>query len=182
MRKLFIFFVLLVVAGAVTSCLEYKEPQYSPTMSSSPFFVNPVFDGDSLIGAQDTLDLVYDAQDGSYEMDTVYLGDTVMFASTFYTYTSNLISIEIKWERDLMQLWYPLVSSITDVLTDKTDIAAGKLYFNPGYNRVSFPIYFTPTVRGGMTLKMSVESDSEFPVSSVLIYIPATERPVETED
>ena len=75
-----------------------------------------------------------------------------------------------------------LVGGITDVLTDKTDIEAGKLYFNPGYNRVSFPIYFTPTVRGGMTLKMSVESDSDFPISSVLIYIPAIERPVETQE
>ena len=182
MRKSFIFTVLVVISTVMVGCLGYHEPQFSPSISASSFLVNPVFEGDSLIGAQDTLDLFYDSQDGSYEMDTVYLGDTVMFASTFYSYTSNLMSIEIKWEHDLMQLWYPLVGGITDVLTDKTDIEEGKLYFNPGYNRVSFPIYFTPTVRGGMTLKMSVESDSDFPISSVLIYIPAIERPVETQE
>lgn len=33
-----------------------------------------------------------------------------------------------------------------------------------------------------MKLKLSVESDSDFPIHSVLMYIPAVEAPVETEE
>ena len=77
-----------------------------------------------------------------------------------------------------MNLWYPLTDDITKALRDTSNIEDGKLYFESGYNRVSFPIYFTPKVQGGLNLKLTVESDSEFPISSVSLYIPAKERVV----
>ena len=184
MRKFYIFLVLVVVAGAMTSCLEYKEPQYSPQIYRSEFYVNPQFQGDTVVGAKDTLDLIYDADDDSYELDTVYLGDTVMFASTFYTVTNNLVAVEMKWDTTEMDLWYLTTADIDKALlkTDTVGNLTCTMRFNPGYNRVTFPIYFTPKERGGMKLKLSVESDSDFPIHSVLMYIPAVEAPVETEE
>ena len=135
-------------------------------------------EGDSLVGAQDTLGISYDADDDTYDLDTIFIGDTVVFATTFYTYNSNLLTVELKWEKDFMNLWYPLTDDITKVLRDTSNIEDGKLYFESGYNRVSFPIYFTPKVQGGLNLKLAVESDSEFPISSVSLYIPAKERVV----
>lgn len=184
MRKFYILLVLVVVAGAMTSCLEYKEPQYSPQIYRSEFYVNPQFQGDTVVGAKDTLDLIYDADDDSYELDTVYLGDTVMFASTFYTVTNNLVAVEMKWDTTEMDLWYLTTAAIDKALlkTDTVGNLTCTMRFNPGYNRVTFPIYFTPKERGGMKLKLSVESDSDFPMHSVLIYIPAIEAPAESEE
>ena len=184
MRKFYILLVLVVVAGAMTSCLDYKEPQYSPQIYRSNFYVNPQFQGDTVVGAKDTLDLIYDADDDSYELDTVYLGDTVMFASTFYTVTNNLVAVEMKWDTTEMDLWYLTTADIDKALlkTDTVGNLTCTMRFNPGYNRVTFPIYFTPKERGGMKLKLSVESDSDFPIHSVLIYIPAVEAPLETEE
>lgn len=184
MRKFYILLVLVVVAGAMTSCLEYKEPQYSPQIYRSEFYVNPQFQGDTVVGAKDTLDLIYDADDDSYELDTVYLGDTVMFASTYYTVTNNLVAVEMKWDTTEMDLWYLTTADIDKALlkTDTVGNLTCTMRFNPGYNRVTFPIYFTPKERGGMKLKLSVESDSDFPIHSVLIYIPAVEAPLETEE
>ena len=184
MRKFYILLVLVVVAGAMTSCLDYKEPQYSPQIYRSNFYVNPQFQGDTVVGAKDTLDLIYDADDDSYELDTVYLGDTVMFASTFYTVTNNLVAVEMKWDTTEMDLWYLTTADLDKALlkTDTVGNLTCTMRFNPGYNRVTFPIYFTPKERGGMKLKLSVESDSDFPIHSVLIYIPAVEAPVETEE
>lgn len=184
MRKFYILLVLVVVAGAMTSCLEYKEPQYSPQIYRSEFYVNPQFQGDTVVGAKDTLDLIYDADEDSYELDTVYLGDTVMFASTFYTVTNNLVAVEMKWDTTEMDLWYLTTADIDKALlkTDTVGNLTCTMRFNPGYNRVTFPIYFTPKERGGMKLKLSVESDSDFPIHSVLIYIPAVEAPLETEE
>ena len=184
MRKFYILLVLVVVAGAMTSCLEYKEPQYSPQIYRSNFYLNPQFQGDTLVGAKDTLDLIYDADDDSYELDSVYLGDTVMFASTFYTVTNNLVAVEMKWDTTEMELWYLTTADINKALlkTDTVGNLTCTMRFNPGYNRVTFPIYFTPKERGGMKLKLSVERDSDFPIHSVLLYIPAVEAPVETEE
>ena len=178
MRKSLIFTMLLVISTIMVGCIGYEPPQYSPSISSSSFFVNPVFEGDSLIGAQDTLDMSYDSKEDVYNFDTVYIGDTVVFATKFYTYNSNLVAVELTWEKDFLNLWYLLTDDTKKALRDTTDIDNGKLYFNPGHYGVSFPVYFTPKVQGGLNLKLAVESDSEFPVSSVSLYIPAKERVV----
>ena len=176
MRKLFLCLSLVAVATLMSSCLTTTEPQYSPEIYTSSFYVNPVFAGDSLVRAKDTLDLFYDSADGSYELDTVYVGDTVMFASTYYTLNSNLVAVKVDWDSLRMNLWYTLREDIEKVLTSESKVEMGSLYFNSGYNRVSFPVYFSPIVKGGMTLKLTVESDSEFSTSSVLFYIPVKEQ------
>ena len=184
MRKLLLFSILAVVASAMTSCLEYKEPQYSPQIYGSTFYVNPQFEGDSLVGAQDSLSLFYDAEDDSYEMDTVYIGDTIMFVNTYYTVGNNLVAVEMKWDTTEMNLWYATTADIDKALlkTDTVGHYTCTMRFKPGYNRVTFPVYFTPKERGGMKLKLSVESDSDFPMHSVLIFIPAIEAPIAKED
>lgn len=179
MRNLFFSLSFVALIGLMSSCLTTTEPQYSPEIYTSYFYVNPVFDGDSLVSATDTLSLFYDSQDGSYEMDTLRVGDTVLFASTYYTLNSNLVAVKMEWDSSRMNLWYTLTEDIEKVLTSETNIATGDLYFDPGYNRVSFPIRFAPIVKGGMTLKLTVESDSEFSTSSVLFYIPVKEPVVD---
>ena len=170
------FFSLLCLLVALSSCNWNIEPQYSPDIYTSYFYVNPIFAGDSVVSAKDTLSLVYDSQDGSYEMDTLSLGDTVFFASTYYTWNSNLVAVKLDWDTLRMNLWYTLTENIEKVLTSESNIATGHLYFNSGYNRVSFPIRFSPIVKGGMTLKLTVESDSEYSTNSVLLYIPVKEQ------
>ena len=177
MRQLSILFGLLV---ALSSCDWNSELQHSPEIYTSYFYVNPVFSGDSLVGAKDTLSLFYDAEDESYEMDTLHVGDTVMFASSYYSWNSNLVSVDMDWDSLRMNLWFPLLDVIEKVLTSESKVEEGYMCFDPGYNRVSFPVYFSPIVKGGMTLKLTVKSDSDYPKSSVLFYIPVIEQVVDS--
>lgn len=177
MRKLFLFSALVCFATMFTGCLDVPEPQYSPQILGSYFYVNPVFSGDTVIGAQDTLDIKeYDSEDETYNLDTVFMGDTVMFAARFYTFANDLVSVDVDWEKNHIDLWYYLNDSVKSALTSETDTAAGKLMFDPGYNGVSFPIYFTPIVKGGTTLKLTVVSNSEYSTSFVKLYIPIQEK------
>ena len=175
MRKLFL---LLTVVVAMTSCLESTEPQFSPYISGSFFYVNPVFEGDSMVSAQDTItDLFYDADDDTYDlMDTIYIGDTVMFAAKFYTYNSDLVSVKINWNKNHMDVWYFLSDSTKNVLTSDSDTTNGKFVFDLGYHAVSFPLYFTPLVKGGLNLKLTVTSTSYYPTSSTKFYIPVQKK------
>ena len=174
MRKLFLFISFVALTISFSSCLNVSEPQFSPSIHGSYFYVNPVFRGDSLISAQDSItELFYDADDGTYDLDTVYVGDTVMFAARFYTYTSDLVSVKLDWEKNHLDLWYFLNDSIKSALTETSDTTAGKLAFDLGYNSVAFPIYFTPLLKGGTTIKLTVTSTSEYSTSSVKFYIPA---------
>ena len=177
MRKLFLFSVLVVVAGLMTSCLEYTEPQYSPSIGGSFFYVNPVFEDDSLVSAQDTItELFYDNDNQAYKLDTIFIGDTVFFTLTFDTHTSDLVSVKIDWEKYHMDLWYFLSDSTKSVLTSESDTTSGKFCFDPGLYGLSFPMYFTPLVKGGTNLKLTVTSTSYYPTSSAKFYIPVKEK------
>ena len=146
--------------------------------------MNPQFKNDTLVSFKDTLDLFYDNEEDAYVLDSVFLGDTIMFVGIFDAVVNNLVAVEMKWDTTEMDLWYLTTADIDKALlkTDTVGNLTCTMRFNPGYNRVTFPIYFTPKERGGMKLKLSVESDSDFPMHSVLIYIPAIEAPLESEE
>ena len=148
MRKLFLFLSFVALTTLMSSCLNSTEPQYSPEIYASNFYVNPVFVGDSITGAKDTLSLFYDSQDDSYELDTVYVGDTVVFASTYYTLNSNLVAVKIDWDSLRMNLWYSLTEDIEKVLTCFNICFAGQYLLNifcqriPQVHAQAVPIYF----------------------------------------
>lgn len=177
MRKLFLFISFVALTISFTSCLNVSEPQYSPSIIGSFFYINPVFEGDTLVSAQDTIkELFYDNDNQAYKLDTIFIGDTVFFALTFDTHTSDLVSVKIDWEKHHMDLWYFLSDSTKNVLTSESDTTSGKFCFDPGYSRVAFPMYFTPLVKGGTNLKLTVTSTSYYPTSSAKFYIPVKEK------
>ncbi len=184
MRKLFLFSVLVVVAGLMTSCLEYREPQYTPRIYRSTFFVNPQFKNDTLVSFKDTLDLFYDNEEDAYVLDSVFLGDTIMFVGKFSAVVNNLVAVEMKWDTTEMDLWYLTTTDIDKALlkTDTVGNCICTMRFKPGYASVRFPIYVVPKERDYMKLKLSVESDSDFPTNFVRIDFPVVEAPVTKEE
>ena len=182
MKKSFLL-LFVIVATIMTSCEGWLtgKSDHSPEIYATFFYVNPVFEGDSIVSAKDTLHWVTDPSDGSIELDTVYLGDTVHFVNVYNAYENSLVAVQMTWDSLRMDFWYYLPKDIQEALTDQSKVEKGLLYFKPGYSRVTYPVWFTPRHKGGMTLKLSVESSSEnFPTSSVLIYIPATEQVVDS--
>ena len=174
MRKLFVLISVLVVALAMTSCLDNVHSDYTPEIKCSYLYVNPILNSDTIVGAKDTLRLTYDDKDNSFVTDTLALGDTLMFSAAYYTVSKNLIAVKIAWDSTETALWYPLNTKIEDVLTDRSDVAAGQLYFNPGYNFVAFPIYVSPKQVGKTSFSLTVESDSKFPTASLKFVLPVS--------
>lgn len=179
MRKPFIFlFSTVAIALAMTSCDWLNGgSDHSPEIYTSFFYVNPVFEsdsikGDSIIGAKDTLNIFSTDIEGSYRMDSLAFGDTVIFAAVFYSYEQDLVSVKIEWDTTRMDFSMNLFDDINKHITAQSNIKGGILYFNPGYNRVSFPCSFTAKEYGVLPLKLTVASTSEFSPTSVLLTIP----------
>lgn len=175
MRKLFVLISVLVVALAMTSCLNSVSSDHTPEIRCSYLYVNPVFNGDTIVGAKDSLQLAYDAKDNFFLTDTFFLGDTLVFTSAYYTVNNNLVAVKIAWDSTETALWYPLNTKIEEVLTDRSDVAAGQLYFNPGYNLVAFPIYVAPKQVGKTSFSLTVESDSKFSTYSLKFTMPVVQ-------
>ena len=175
MRKLFVLISVLVVALAMTSCLNNVHSDHTPEIRCSYLYVNPVYSGDTIVGAKDSLKLAYDAKDNFFLTDTFFLGDTLVFTSAYYTVNNNLVAVKIAWDSTETALWYPLNTKIEEALTDRSDVAAGQLYFNPGYNLVAFPIYVAPKQVGKTSFSLTVESDSKFSTYSLKFTMPVVQ-------
>ena len=167
---------LATIACICASCLKVPEPQYSPEIIFSQFYINPVFSGDTLVGAQDSITKLQYAEDyKSFKLDTINLGDTVWFAAAFLSFANELTSVQLDWEKDRLDLWCNLSDSLKTILNSQSDTTACKLVFKPGYNEVAFDVCFSPLTKGTTTLRLTVTSDSEFSPNYRKFYIPVKE-------
>ena len=174
MRKLFNIYVSLIVLASIMSSCDWlkSKSDHNPDIYASYFYVNPVFEGDSIISAKDTLHLFHTEQENTYRLDSLAIGDTVLFAATYYTYEQDLISVIIDWDSTLMDLNVDVNAEIAQLLTSKSNVAGGQLYFNPGFNSVTFPCNFSAKAQGLLPLTLMVASTSQFSPTKVYFTIP----------
>ena len=175
MRKIQSILLFSLLACLVTSCIEPTTIQSTPQMRFGYLYVNPKFEGDSLIGAKDTLSDHYDAELDLLYLDTLQLGDTIMLPALFTSNQNNLVSVNTTYDTLSIDLWFdidPNSESIKKALASGSDHTKGILFFNPMYNMVTFPIYIVPGKAGSFPVKISVTSDSEFPTNSIQFTVP----------
>lgn len=169
-------FPLFALALVVTSCVDTTGGvQTSPEMLLGNLYVNPQFVGDSLIGAKDTLEDHYNALDGFIYVDTMQLGDTVMFPALFSSNMNNLVSVSAKYDTLKVNMWFDVNledETVKKALKADSDPEKCMLLFNPMYNMVTFPIYIVPMETGGHPIKLTVNSDSKYPSYSVAFVVP----------
>lgn len=168
-------FSLLALAVVITSCIDTTGVQTTPEMLLGNVYVNPQFEGDSLIGAKDTLYDHYNELDGLIYLDSMKLGDTIMFPALFSANMNNLVSVSAKYDTLKMNMWFdidPEEEAVKKALTAESNHMKGILYFNPMYNYVTFPVYIVPMETGGHPIKLTVTSDSQFPSYSVAFVLP----------
>ena len=171
MRKSFIVLSLAIVASIVTGCLDNVQSSYTPEIHLYSPLLNPYYQGDTLRAA-DTLKFSYNEGLSMYLTDTIDESDTVMVSAIFYGVGNVLTGVRVEWDSTCLNTWLELESSIRNALSDTTTIGSGYLPFNPNYNLVSFPIYFTPRKSGLHTIKMTVETDSKYSPVSLSFGVP----------
>lgn len=169
--------VSLAAVSLLVSCAGKDEFHATPTITLSQFYCNPVLDGSGkVVSAEDSLGWRYNEADDSYILDTLAMKDStlVLFAAAFMSHGNNLVSAIIEYDTAQLRLQPLLGSEIMAVTVAPTDTAARRLYFTPGFNIVSFPIYYTPRVKGNLPLTLTVHSDagSEYSPASLRLVQP----------
>lgn len=175
MKKIKSFFFLLVLACTMTSCFNNTGSQTTPQMQFGYLYVNPQFEGDTIVGAKDTLYDHFNDELGLWYLDTLQLGDTVMFPALFTSNVNNLVSINAVFDTTMVDLWFAVDmedEAIKKALQATSDPKKGLLLFNPMYNFVTFPIYIVPQKAGAHPIKITVTSDSQYPTNSSLFTLP----------
>ncbi len=175
MRKIKVFALLLFSTLAMTSCLDNTGVHSTPQMIFGNLYVNPKFVGDTFVGAKDTLYDHFNAELGLLYVDTLQLGDTLMFPAKFMSYTNNLVNITTSYDTVNVNLWFDIDMQDPNqkkALAAGSDPQKGILFFNPMYYQVIFNIYIVPKKTGSYPLKFSVTSDSEFSNNSRVFTLP----------
>ena len=175
MKKIKLFFVFCAFVCTMTSCFDNIESQTTPQLYFGNLFVNPQFVGDTLVSAKDTLADHYNKELGLVYLDTLQLGDTLMFPAAFTSDMNNLISIMATYDTVNVQLWFgidPEKEEIKKALAAGSKPEKGILMFNPMYHFVSFPIYIVPNKVGSFPIKIAVTSDSKYSSNHSIFTLP----------
>lgn len=151
--RFFIFTVL--IAFVLTSCDLDGESNYTPNI----FFIQQPINQKG-----DSLNSFYTDKAGVFIMDTITVGDTVLFYLYMDAYTNQLTSFYINQSADsVSRILLPSKASMDTIFTSGSDYKKGKFLMDGTRNTLRFPFWY-------VALKPSNEAKLEFSVSSNAIF------------
>lgn len=149
-----IFILLSFIVLALSSCNLDGESNYQPGI----FLIqNPVIIG------KDTLD-VHLTDGGVYRLDTIQVGDTVMFRMLMDGYANNLLSYTMTQSGDsVTQFILPSVSSMDSIFLPTSDYSKGIFNLKGKSTTLLFPFrYVARKVNAEAKIIFNVISDANF--------------------
>ena len=150
---------IILAAFALSSCLE-TQSHFTPEISTSLFITT----------SGDTIPYRYDSMSGLYNMDSLFVGDTIVGAVGFASLGNNLLSAHVDWDTASVEIWSQYTESVLQVFLAESDTTTLDLYFPLGYNYFGMPLYLVPKKAGSSSLKFTAVSDSKFsPAEEALV-------------
>lgn len=150
-----IFSLLLVVAIAFSACDLSNDSNYTPGIF---FLQNPVNNH------QDTLKSFYTDVPGTFLMDTVQVGDTVLFYLYLEAYSNKLTAFYLKHSPDsVTKVILPNINTMDSIFTENSEYDKGKFYMNNIPSSLFFPFRY-------VALRRSSEAKLEFMVVSDAVF------------
>jgi len=113
----------------------------------------------------DTLSMKYTDDSGVYKLDTISVGDTVVFQILMYGYNNNLTKFYLKQSSDTTsaRIILPTTTSLDSVFTSDSNYANGNFYFKSNITQSYFPFkYVAKSVTNDIKLTFYLESDANF--------------------
>lgn len=119
----------------------------------------------SHIKQSDVLNLYYTDEGGVLRLDTIQVGDTIVFRMDLNGITNNLTSFYLtQSDTSVAKIILPVFNSMDSIFSkDQSDYGNGKFIFLPKKIHVYFPIRFVakkPT--NTATIQLSLTSDANF--------------------
>lgn len=154
MKKVF-FPLLFLVSLLVVSCDFSGESNYTPGI----FLLQR-----PLTNNNDSLDIEVTGEQGLLLMDTIQVGDTVLFAVRFEAYANRLTALSLKHTpANAAKILLPPVERLDSTFNSNSDYDKGEFYLDPLYSTLFVVFSYValePTTDA--RLEMTVMSDAKF--------------------
>ena len=160
----------IALSVLMASCSLNQQAQYTPQLQCRNLIC---YHADSLYRDTLKVDTVY--ENGVYKMKPIHRGDTVRGVIVLNAVANTLKGFSIAYDSTQMTIGIDSVEQIAsfkEALLDTSDPAHGVLHFKPMYNIAVFPFHYIPLKTGSADLKLTVESDSKYPLYSILMTQP----------
>jgi len=167
--KTFRWCLPIIVACLFLACKK-EGASFTPYIQTSYFYVNPFYEGDNIVLADDTLSMTL--SNGTYVLDSIDVDDKVVVMAGFGSYTNDLIAVRVNFDSTQLNMQAPVSQKVKDILLPSSNLQTIQLLLNPGYNYLAIPLNYTPRKSGVFQFSLIVESDSEFSPSTVLFTQP----------
>lgn len=163
----------VLLTSVLGSCI-HSDYDYTPAIYFSDFYANPIFSGDTLVGAEDTLLAHFDTLLNVYVLDTISLSDSIVFGAAFESFANYLTAARISFDTTALAFSANL-ESLRPIMSAKSNEKTLQLYFNPGYELVSFGVGYKAKKVGTHTIEVTAESDSEYSPTRYVLLQPVVE-------
>ena len=147
--------LLGLLAICFTACTMDSSTNSTPQMSILTSHVNKT----------DTLNIYYTDQGGVLRLDTINVGDTIVFRLYLNGVTNNLTNFNlIQSDSTVAKLIYPIESSTATIISNsQSNFANGTFVFLPKQVQVYFPVrYVAKKPTTSATVQFSLSSDANF--------------------
>jgi len=168
MKKCVIFLPVLLTI-TMFSCIN-ESSSFTPDLSFSYFLLNPVYEGEKIVSAEDTLYLT--ARENYFVLDTIDVEDTVVFMVACCSYENDLIALRVNFDTTQLNMNAKVVEETKKALLSTTDYRNLQFYINPGYNTMYMPFGYSPVQSGSHQFSVVVESDSKYSPNSTTFCQP----------
>lgn len=155
MKKHFLI-ILGCIAVLFTSCLKDGESNYSPSIN---FLTQPIKNNN------DFLNIKLIDSSGTYQLDTIEVGDTVFFGLALEGYSNNLTEFYLQRTVDsIAQIDLPPIENLNNVFSPSlSNYEKGKFIFTDNIRSLSFSFnYIAKKQSDDAAIIFILSSDAEF--------------------
>ncbi|MFZ4582166.1 MAG: hypothetical protein ACOYM7_05900, partial [Paludibacter sp.] len=147
--------IVLIIIPILSSCNLDVSSNYTPRIS---FLQAPILQNG------DSLHIKYTSTEGEFLMDTISVGDTVMFVLHLNAYSNNLTNFVISQSADsVSRLVLPNKSSLDSITLPTSDYKLGRFAFKPNYSMMIFSFgYVATNTTKNSKFSVYLESDAKF--------------------
>lgn len=150
-----IFIVLVLAIFTFSSCELTGESNYTPDIY---FIHNPVR------GTTDTLNRYYTDKSGVFLMDTISVGDTVLFMLYLEAYANNLTAFYLQQSQDsVSEILLPDRESMDSIFLSTSDYGKGTFLLDGTHSALVFPFrYVALKPSNSAKINIAIVSDAHF--------------------
>ncbi len=158
----------------LSGCTNFLSTDETPYISRSLLVRNPKIENCLVVGGKDTLSVsAAESGNDTYVIDTIEVGDTVVFAVAFGARSNQLVSASVlSSDTNSLKIDCQVNDTLSKMLISPTDLNKGQMYFTSGWSLIGFPVYYYARKAGLVTITLKVESDSKYSPATVYLRQP----------